>query len=109
MWYRRHRNNPLSAPIQATAVLAATILVAGSQSEVRAQSSWDETIDVFSAGIARDVEVDGIGSITAAVFVGDEVTWARGFGVVNRDTGQRAGPGISTAPGRSRSPLLRCL
>ena len=92
MWYRRHRNNPRSVPIQATAVLAATILVAGSQSEVRAQSSWDEAIDIFAAGIARDVEVDGIGSIAAAVFVGDEVTWARGFGVVNRDTGRRAGP-----------------
>ena len=87
---RNHRTRATAA-VAATALTAA-ILAAGSPSEVHAQSNWDESIEAFSVGLARDVEVDGIGSITAAVFVGDEVRWSRGFGVVSRETGQRAGP-----------------
>ena len=73
-------------------VVIAAILLAIGQSELHAQSSWDESIEVFSAGLARDVETDGIGSITAAVFVGDEVTWSRGFGITDRSTRRPAGP-----------------
>ena len=38
------------------------------------------TIDDFSRRIAADVEADGVGGITAAVFKGDQVLWAQGFG-----------------------------
>ncbi|MYL05860.1 MAG: beta-lactamase family protein [Gemmatimonadales bacterium] len=37
-------------------------------------------IDAFSRQIAADVEADGIGGITAAVFKGDQVLWSQGFG-----------------------------
>jgi len=87
----RHARFP-QAPIWTRGALAVALLVAGVQSEVEAQSDWDENIEAFSAGLARDVDEDGIGSITAAVFVGDEAVWSRGFGVANRNTDQRAGP-----------------
>ena len=73
-------------------VIIAAILLAMGQSELHAQSSWEESIEVFSAGLARDVETDGIGSIAAAVFVGDEVTWSRGFGITDRNARRLAGP-----------------
>ncbi len=94
---RRHRRLPdrrsllFDAPRWATVLLAAILLAVG-QSELSAQSSWDESIEAFSAALARDVETDGIGSITAAVFVGDEVTWSRSFGVTDRNTRRPAGP-----------------
>ncbi|WP_420633164.1 serine hydrolase domain-containing protein [Candidatus Palauibacter sp.] len=39
-----------------------------------------DVIDAFSRRIAADVEADGVGGITAAVFKGDQVLWAQGFG-----------------------------
>ncbi|MXX67912.1 MAG: beta-lactamase family protein [Gemmatimonadales bacterium] len=39
-----------------------------------------DVIDAFSRQIAADVEADGIGGITAAVFKGDQVLWSQGFG-----------------------------
>ena len=37
-------------------------------------------IDAFSRQIAGEVEGDGVGGISAAVFKGDQVLWAQGFG-----------------------------
>ena len=62
------------------------------QPRLLAQESWEETIRAFSASLAGDVEADGIGSITAGVFIGDELAWSGGFGVTDRDTRQPAGP-----------------
>lgn len=48
-------------------------------------------IEAFARQIAADVEVDGIGGITAAVFQGDQVIWAQGFGWADPDRGIPAG------------------
>lgn len=51
-------------------------------------------IDDFSRGIAADVEADGVGGITAAVFKGDQVLWAQGFGWA--DPANRVPAGVRT-------------
>ncbi|MDH3734265.1 MAG: beta-lactamase family protein [Gemmatimonadota bacterium] len=50
-----------------------------------------EAIAEFSAQIAEDVRTDGIGGITAAVFLGDQVVWAEGFGWADPEGGVPAG------------------
>ena len=51
-------------------------------------------IDDFSRRIAAEVEADGIGGITAAVFKGDQVLWAQGFGWA--DPANRVPAGVRT-------------
>ncbi|MCY3601077.1 MAG: serine hydrolase [Gemmatimonadetes bacterium] len=53
-----------------------------------------DVIDAFSRQIASDVETDGIGGITAAVFKGDQVLWAQGFGWA--DPANRVPAGVRT-------------
>ena len=53
-----------------------------------------DAIDAFSRQIAADVEADGIGGITAAVFKGDQVLWAQGFGWA--DPANRVPAGVRT-------------
>ncbi|MCZ0934285.1 MAG: serine hydrolase [Gemmatimonadetes bacterium] len=53
-----------------------------------------DVIDAFSRQIAADVEADGIGGITAAVFRGDQVLWAQGFGWA--DPANRVPAGVRT-------------
>ncbi|MDE2942612.1 MAG: serine hydrolase [Gemmatimonadota bacterium] len=53
-----------------------------------------DVIDAFSRQIAADVETDGIGGITAAVFKGDQVLWAQGFGWA--DPANRVPAGVRT-------------
>ncbi|MYC86883.1 MAG: beta-lactamase family protein [Gemmatimonadales bacterium] len=53
-----------------------------------------DVIDAFSRQIAADVEADGIGGITAAVFKGDQVLWAQGFGWA--DPANRVPAGVRT-------------
>ena len=89
--YRAHRSPLTAAPLW-TAAIVMSGLPAVVPPQLEAQSSWDESIDAFSASLARDAEADGIGSITAAVFVGDELAWSGGFGVTDRNTDQPAGP-----------------
>jgi len=45
-----------------------------------AHGQVQEAIDRFASKIAADVAADGVGGITAAVFRGDHVLWAQGFG-----------------------------
>ena len=53
-----------------------------------------DVIDAFARQIAADVETDGIGGITAAVFKGDQVLWAQGFGWA--DPANRVPAGVRT-------------
>lgn len=53
-----------------------------------------DVIAAFSRQMAADVEADGIGGITAAVFKGDQVLWAQGFGWA--DPGNRVPAGVRT-------------
>ena len=84
----------IRAPLRILAALA--LVVAGrsvaTQPRLLAQASWEESIRAFSASLAGDVEADGIGSITAGVFIGEELAWSGGFGVTDRDTSLPAGP-----------------
>jgi CubicO group peptidase (beta-lactamase class C family) len=51
-------------------------------------------IDRFEARIAADVDADGVGGISAAVFRGDQVLWASGFGWADPD--RRIPAGVRT-------------
>ncbi|WP_425153671.1 serine hydrolase domain-containing protein [Candidatus Palauibacter sp.] len=59
----------------AVALLLVAILLPGAASGQDAS-----VIDAFSRQIAGEVEGDGVGGISAAVFKGDQVLWAQGFG-----------------------------
>ena len=50
-------------------------------------------IAAFAARLAADVAADSVGSLTAAVVVGDRVVWAGGFGVRDREARAPARPG----------------
>ena len=73
----------------AVALLFVSILLPGIASGQDAGA-----IDAFSRQIAADVEADGVGGITAAVFKGDQVLWAQGFGWA--DPGKRVPAGVRT-------------
>lgn len=70
-------------------VLAAVALWAAQPTSAVAQSQ--DVLDAFARQIAADVEADGIGAITAAVFRGDQVLWAQGFGWADPENRIRAG------------------
>lgn len=44
------------------------------------QGAWYEALGRFADRMARDVEADGVGGVTAGVVVGDSVAWVQGFG-----------------------------
>ena len=62
-----------------------------------------DVIDAFSRRIAADVEADGVGGITAAVFKGDQVLWAQGFGWADPENRVPAGVRTIYRTVRSRS------
>ena len=49
-------------------------------------ASFDAAIREYATRISADVEADGVGGITTAVFQGPELLWARGFGFADRDS-----------------------
>ena len=53
-------------------------------------TAWDNAIARFAAQLARDVEVDGIGSISAAVIERGEPAWSKAFGWADRDAKRAA-------------------
>ncbi|WP_419167850.1 serine hydrolase domain-containing protein [Candidatus Palauibacter sp.] len=73
----------------AVALLLPAILLPGVASGQDAS-----VIDAFSRQIAGEVEGDGVGGISAAVFKGDQVLWAQGFGWA--DPVQRVPAGVRT-------------
>ncbi|MFV1987033.1 MAG: serine hydrolase domain-containing protein [Gemmatimonadota bacterium] len=68
------------------ATLAIALAFAG-----RAHAQVQEAIDRFASQITADVAADGVGGITAAVFRGDHVLWAQGFGWADRENRVPAG------------------
>ena len=87
----RSSRTPATPRLRSVAVallLAATLLpgVAAAQDA--------SVIDDFSRRIAADVAEDGVGGITAAVFQGDQVLWAQGFGWA--DPANRVPAGVRT-------------
>jgi CubicO group peptidase (beta-lactamase class C family) len=55
-----------------------------------ADSSVNAAIERFAATLAQDVEQDGVGGITAAVFRGSDLIWAAGFGQADVEHGESA-------------------
>jgi CubicO group peptidase (beta-lactamase class C family) len=55
---------------------------------------WQEALARFSRQIAEDVQVDGVGGITAGVVVGRDLVWAQGFGWA--DVERRIPAGVNT-------------
>ena len=66
--------------------LAALVLAPPLQTYAQPQPaiSWS-AIDSLRNRLRTDVATDSVGSITAAVVVGDRVVWAEGFGFADRD------------------------
>jgi CubicO group peptidase (beta-lactamase class C family) len=64
----------------AAALLVLSPFVASAQSE-----AWNRSLDRFREQIRRDVAADDVGSIAAAVVVGDRMVWAEGFGWADRE------------------------
>lgn len=61
-------------------------LIASLPAPVASQDAMaGNAIATFEAQVASDVEADGVGSIAAAVVIGRDVVWARGFGLADRD------------------------
>jgi CubicO group peptidase (beta-lactamase class C family) len=75
-----------------TRFLGFVFLFAGIATPATAQSQ--DVIDAFARQLAADVEADDIGAITAAVFKGDQVLWAQGFGWADPD--KRIPAGVRT-------------
>jgi len=75
-----------------TRFLGLFFLLAGIATPATAQNQ--DVIDAFARQVASDVEADGIGAITAAVFKGDQVLWAQGFGWADPD--KRVPAGVRT-------------
>jgi CubicO group peptidase (beta-lactamase class C family) len=74
---------PLAAFVALAATFTAAIPTSPQQrGDAPAQSA---AIERFGRQIAEDVERDDVGGITAGVFVGSEIVWARGFGWADRD------------------------
>lgn len=61
-------------------VVAAAILAATAAAPAAAMAQDQDVVDTFARRMAADVSADGIGGISAAVFRGDQVLWAQGFG-----------------------------
>ncbi|HMP79508.1 MAG TPA: serine hydrolase domain-containing protein [Pirellulaceae bacterium] len=57
-------------------------------------AQWREAIDRFRIQLRKDVDADDVGGITAAVFVGNRMVWAEGFGWADRD--QKIPAGVET-------------
>jgi CubicO group peptidase (beta-lactamase class C family) len=58
-----------------------------------APGAWEEALAEFARQLARDVEGDGLGGITAGVVEGGHLVWAQGFGWADRERGVPAGVG----------------
>jgi len=75
--------------VAAFTVSAGGVVSAASPALAAAQDQ--DAIDAFARQIAADVAADSIGAITAAVFRGDHVLWAQGFGWADPEHGVPAG------------------
>jgi CubicO group peptidase (beta-lactamase class C family) len=76
-------SNPFKILFSRRSILPLTfglVFAAGAGSAVAQGAAWDPAIARFDSQIATDVEADGVGGITAAVVVGEEVVWAKGYG-----------------------------
>ncbi len=64
--------------------------VGAAQAAEAGASHFSAILERFAAGLAEDVEQDGIGGITAAVMVGDTMVWSTAVGWADRKAGEPA-------------------
>ncbi len=77
--------------------LALLVFLVLSPLVVQAQGTspeWQEAISEFAEQLARDVETDGIGGISAGIVVGRDLVWGQGFGWA--DTDREIPAGVNT-------------
>ncbi len=72
-------------------LLVAALLLLAQITRAEAQHSFATAIQRFENQVAADVTADGVGSIVAAVMVGNSVMWARAFGWSDGDRQMPAG------------------
>src|SRR6185503_17943788 len=75
-----------------TALRAAAVSLVWATAAVAQTATRSAAIEAFRDRIKADVAADNVGSITAAVVVGDSIVWAEGFGWADRDKHIPAGP-----------------
>ncbi|MBT8396719.1 MAG: beta-lactamase family protein [Gemmatimonadetes bacterium] len=76
-------------------ILLAFVLWGSQGAEAQATSpDWQEAISGFAMQLARDVEADGIGGISAGVVMGRDLVWGQGFGWA--DVEKRIPAGVNT-------------
>jgi CubicO group peptidase (beta-lactamase class C family) len=97
---------PGSAAAQAGDSLAAAALAPGAEDRVPLLPAWAaESILSLERRLVADVAADDVGSIAAAVVVGDSVLWAAAFGRADRDAGTLASPGTIYRAGSISKPI----
>jgi CubicO group peptidase (beta-lactamase class C family) len=89
--------SPAARP-PAMLVLAVTVLMAtpGARAQepdapAAAWAEWHETVQRFADRLSADVAADGVGGLTAGVFVGETPLWVQGFGWADPQRGVPAG------------------
>jgi CubicO group peptidase (beta-lactamase class C family) len=85
---------PPTAPAHPVDSLAVAGIAPGAEAVAAPLPAWAvEPILGLERRLAADVSADGVGSIAAAVVLGDRVVWTAAFGRADRDAGTLAGPG----------------
>ena len=79
-------------PSRSTALRAAAISLLCATAAVAQTATRSAAIDAFRERLKADVAADNVGSIMAAVVVGDSIVWTEGFGWADRDKHIPAGP-----------------
>jgi CubicO group peptidase (beta-lactamase class C family) len=83
----------MTARRRPASLATALLLLALAPSTLLAQrAAIEQAILRFQAEIARDVEADSLGGITAAVVIGERVAWTHGFGWADRERRVPAAP-----------------
>jgi CubicO group peptidase (beta-lactamase class C family) len=75
-----------------TALRAAAVSLLWATAAPAQTATRSAAIDAFRDRLSADVAADDVGSITAAVVIGDSIVWAEGFGWADRDKHIPAGP-----------------
>lgn len=67
-----------------TAIGACAVVTISTTAAAQVPAGWSTPLESFARELTVDVEADGVGGITAAVFRGSDVVWAEGFGWADR-------------------------
>jgi CubicO group peptidase (beta-lactamase class C family) len=98
--------DPGPTPVQPPDSLLSEGVAPGAMHPGPLAPAWaTETVRALERRLATDVAADGVGSIAAAVLVGDAVVWSAAFGHADRDAGTLAGPATVYRAGSLSKPV----